>query len=89
MEKSMMSAKAMLDLYVSYGLSAETWEMLYEMVCHGLITSEAWAVFYDECADYVWADDEALFINGQNVIINGEGKVIYYYDADGFMKKAA
>ena len=84
-----MSVKKMIEMYVNYGLSDETWDMMYQMSIHGLISRENWVKFFDTCKDWTWSDDEKDFINGNNVIVNGDGKVLYFYDENGNMKKAA
>lgn len=76
----MMSVKKMIELYVNYSVDEETWEMLYSMVCHGLISRENWIKFYDTCASWI--------IEG-NTIIDGDGNVIYMIDDNGYWKKVA
>lgn len=76
----MMSVKKMIELYVNYSVDEETWEMLYSMTCHGLISRENWIKFYDTCAS--WG------IEG-NTIIDGDGNVVYMIDDNGYWKKAA
>ena len=82
MKKSMMTAKAMEELYIHYELSDKTWEMLYEMVCHGLIDSETWTKFFNKCKGYTFADDEETMViddyENQNVIYtrNAEGCLV-------------
>lgn len=89
MKKSMMSVDAMVDMYLHYGLADDTWSMMYNMTLHGLISNENWKAFYEKCKDWVWSDDEKDFVNDNNVIVNGAGKVIYYYNENGILTKAA
>ena len=76
----MMSVKKMIELYVNYGIDEETWNMLYSMVCHGLITRDNWIKFSDICASWV--------IEG-NTIIDGDGNVVYMIDDNGYWKKVS
>ena len=76
----MMSVKKMIDLYVRYGVDEETWKMLYEMTCHGLISHENWSKFADTCASWVCEG---------NIIIDGDEKVIYTVDESGYWQKVA
>lgn len=78
--KNIMSAKAMEELYVTYGLDEKTWEMLYNMSCHGLIDSQTWFKFYDTCHGYTY--DET-----QTSIINHHGVTVYRMDEQGYMKR--
>lgn len=75
-----MSVKKMIEMYVRYELDERTWKMLYEMVCHGLISGENWIKFYTTCCDWRMTDD----CQG---IENGEGKLIYARNAYGFLEK--
>lgn len=76
----MMSVKKMIELYVNYSIDEETWNMLYSMVCHGLISRENWIKFSDTCASWI--------IEG-NTIIDGDGNVVYMIDDNGYWKKVA
>lgn len=75
----MMSVKKMIDLYVRYGVAEETWKMLYEMTCHGLISQNNWSKFADTCAS--WECEG-------NSIVDGEGNMIYTVDEYGYWQKA-
>lgn len=77
-----MSVKKMVELYVTYELSEETWSMMYQMRCHGLISYENWVKFYEKCKAWHITDD------GQS-IEDENGKIIYTRDANGFLVKAA
>lgn len=74
----MMSVKKMIDLYVQYGVDETTWNMLYEMTCHGLISRDNWSKFSDICKS--WAIDG-------NAIRDGDGLMVYRTDANGFWHK--
>lgn len=81
MKKSVMSVEAMVDMYVTYGLEDETWDMMYHMVNHGLISRENWEKFYEKCKG--WSFDEEV-----NGIVDGETEtVIYLYDDNGNLHK--
>lgn len=77
---SMMSVKAMIELYLRYNIDENTWDMLYQMRCHELISYENWKKFYETCKD--WAFDES----GDNVV-DAEGNELYHYGEDGFLVK--
>lgn len=77
-----MSVKKMIDLYVANELSEETWGMLYQMACHDLISDENWVKFYEKCKAWHFTDDG-------HSIEDGNGKIIYTRDIDGFFVKAA
>lgn len=79
-KNSMMSVNAMIDLYARYGAAEETWGMLYNMTIHGLISSDNWSKFFDTCAS--WECEG-------NVIVDGDGNVVYHIDDNGFWVKAA
>lgn len=76
---SMLSVRAMIDLYARYGVEQETWTMLYNMYAHGLISRENWEKFYNTCKGW-----ECL----GNVIIDENEKVVYTTDAAGYWVKA-
>ena len=78
MKSSMMSVKAMIDLYVRYGVEQETWTMLYSMHAHGLISLENWEKFYNTCKG--WERDG-------NAIRDEDGIIIYRTDEDGYWHK--
>ena len=77
----MLSVKKMIDLYVSYELSEDTWDMLRNMSLHGLISSDNWRKFFDKCKDWSMDDDWQR-------IIDADGNTIYKRDKDGFLVKA-
>ncbi len=79
----MMSVKKMIDLYVTYELSEETWDMMREMSYHGLISRDNWIKFYEKCHAWEFSED------GDNIIDCNTEKVIYTRDAEGYMVKAA
>ena len=74
----MMSVKRMIDLYVEYGVDEGTWNMLYQMTCHGLISRDNWVKFSDICASW--------FIDG-DAIRDGDGLMVYRIDEKGLWKK--
>lgn len=80
MKKGMMTAKAMEEMYVTYGLDEKTWDMLYNMTCHGLITRTNWDKFYDKCHGYTFGNDE------HTTIVNHHLVTVYRMDDHGFFK---
>ena len=74
----MMSVKRMIDLYVEYGVDEDTWNMLYEMTIHGLISRDNWIKFFNICASW--------FIDG-DAIRDGDGLMVYRIDEKGLWKK--
>lgn len=74
----MMSVKRMIDLYVEYGVDEDTWNMLYEMSIHGLISRDNWIKFFNICASW--------FIDG-DAIRDGDGLMVYRIDEKGLWKK--
>lgn len=77
-----MSVKKMIELYVANELNEDTWNMMYQMTCHGLITNNNWVKFHDKCHGWVMSED------GQS-IEDWDGTILYTRNADGFMVKAA
>ena len=78
----MLSVKKMIEMYLNYGLADETWDMMYNMTLHGLISQENWKKFFEKCKD--WYIDEET-----NSVKNGENKILYSYDENGFLQKVA
>lgn len=76
----MMTAKAMEEIYVTYGLDEKTWDMLYNMTCHGLISGTSWKKFYDKCHGYRFGNDE------QTTIVNHHLVTVYRMDEQGYFK---
>ena len=83
MKKSVMSVEAMVDMYVTYGLEDETWDMMYHMVNHGLISRENWLKFFEKCKSWEFDD------SGNNIVDGITGEVLYTYDENGNLKKVA
>lgn len=79
----MMSVKKMIDLYVTYELSEETWDMMREMSYHGLISRDNWCKFYEKCHAWEFSED------GDQIIDCDTEKVIYIRNTEGYMVKAA
>lgn len=81
----MMSVKKMIELYVNYGLDQDTWDMLYKMRCHDLISYDNWVKFYETCKGWEFNPDD----NGLTIIdTDKDNKVVYKQDKDGFYVKA-
>lgn len=80
MKNGMMTAKAMEEMYVTDGLDEKTWDMLYNMTCHGLITRSNWDKFCDNCRGYKFGNAE------KTTIVNEHLVTVYRMDNDGFFK---
>lgn len=78
----MMSVKKMVELYVTYEMSEDTWNMMREMTYHGLISNENWCKFFDTCKGWHKNDEDTA-------ILDGDEKVIYLRDNQGYLKKVA
>lgn len=78
----MMSVKKMVELYVAYDLSEDTWKMLYNMSNHGLISRDNWSKFFDKCKGWTMSED------GQSILDEDE-RTIYKRDSQGFFVKVA
>lgn len=83
MKKSVLTAKSMVEIYVNYGLSKDTWEMFYNMTCHGLISGENWTKFSEICIGLQYDS-----VDGRTIIDTSDnGKVVYEMNNDGFYIK--
>lgn len=82
MSKSVMSVKSMIETYVNFELSEETWEMFYQMANHNLISSETWNNFFMKCKSWTMSD------NGDSVIDCDNNMIVYKRDESGFLVKA-
>ena len=58
-----MSVKKMIQLYIDYMISEETWKMLYSMKCHDLIGCDNWTKFYNTCKGWSLSDDGKVVID--------------------------
>lgn len=79
---SMMSVKAMIDLYIRYNLCEETWDMMYNMTLHGLISNDNWVKFADTCKGWHFVGE-----NGTEVADENE-RIIFRYDEIGCLARA-
>lgn len=70
-----MSVKKMVELYVKFECSEETWNMMYQMVCHGLISHDNWSKFFEKCKDW-YAEFDG---------IHDCEKLLYKRDENGFI----
>lgn len=75
-----MSVKKMIELYVKYELSEDTWNMMREMRYHDLISYDNWMKFYETCKDWVFSEDG-------DQIVDSYGKIYYFRDSQGYMVK--
>ena len=83
MTKSVMSVKAMVETYVNFELSEDTWKMFYDMKFHNLISYDAWLAFENKCKGWVLNDNGDAIIDTDN-----DNKIIYKRDSRGFLVKA-
>ena len=83
MKKSVMSVEAMVDMYLTYGVEEETWEMLYRMTNHGLISRENWMKFYETCKGWAFSEE----VNG--IVDTDTEKTVYVYNEIGDLVKVA
>lgn len=74
----MMSVKKMIDLYVRYDVDECTWDMLYNMTCHGLISRDNWIKFSNICSGWV--------LDGTS-IRDQDGLLVYRIGEDGCWHK--
>ena len=82
MSKSVMSVNSMIETYVNFELSEDTWEMFYQMYCHNLIPFETWSKFFTKCKGWVMSDD------GDAIIDYDNNMIVYKRDESGFLVKA-
>lgn len=78
---SMMSVEEMIDLYVRYNLGEETYDMMYKMALHGLISRDNWMKFDGTCTGWHFTDDEA------DEIVDKDDKPVYRCDECGRFRK--
>ena len=83
MNKSVMSVNSMIETYVNFGLSEDTWDMFYQMAAHDLISSETWNKFFMNCRGWVLSDDGDAVIDSDN----GD-MIVYKRDELGYLVKA-
>ena len=83
MNKSVMNVKSMIETYVNFELSEDTWNMFLQMANHDLISYETWTKFFMKCKGWVLSDD------GDAVIDFGNNDMIVYKRNElGFLVKA-
>lgn len=75
MKKSVMTVNAMKELYKWNALAEKTWDMLYEMCMHNLITTDDWNEFYHSCSGW-YIDKERNGIADSNK----NDELIYEFD---------
>ena len=74
----MMSVKKMIETYVSYECSNETWIMFYQMRLHNLISSDNWDKFTSKCKGW-YVDEDGIRD------MEDDDKLVYVRDANGFL----
>ena len=82
MNKSIMTVKSMIETYVNFELSEDTWNMFYQMASHNLISFETWEKFFVKCKSWVLSDD------GDAIIDYETNMIVYKRDESGFLVKA-
>ena len=83
MYKSIISVNSMIETYVDFELSEDTWNMFYQMAVHGLISSETWNKFFMKCKGWVLSDNGNAVIDSDN-----NDMIVYKRDKFGFLVKA-
>ena len=74
----MMSVKKMVETYVRFECSEETWNMFYMMHMHDLISYDNWKKFYEKCKGWYVTED------GIHDVDNDD-KLVYIRDDNGFL----
>ena len=83
MNKSVMSVKSMIETYVKFELSEDTWNMFLQMANHDLISYETWTNFFMKCKGWVLSD------NGDAVIdFDNNDMIVYKRNEYGQLVKA-
>lgn len=82
MNKSVISLKSMIEIYVDFDIGEDTWEMFYQMATHNLISSETWNKFFMTCKGWVLSDDGDSVIDTDN-----NDMIVYKRDDSGFLVK--
>lgn len=75
----MMSVKKMVETYVRFECSEETWNMMYMMQCHDLISYDNWTKFYNKCKGWYVTEDGTGIRDSEN-----NDNLVYARDAEGF-----
>lgn len=83
MNKSVMSVKSMIETYVYFELSVDTWNMFHQMVSHNLISFETWNKFFMKCKGWTMSDNGDAVIDSDN-----NDMIVYKRDEFGFLVKA-
>lgn len=83
MKKSIISVKSMIETYVNFELSENTWNMFHQMANHNLISDETWNNFFMQCRGWVMSDDGDAIIDSDN-----NDMIVYKRDDYGFLVKA-
>ena len=74
----MMSVKKMVETYVRYECSNQTWKMFYLMRCHNLISEDSWDKFTRKCKGW-YVDEDGIRD------MDDDDKLVYTRDADGYL----
>lgn len=82
MNKSIMSVNSMIETYVNFELSEDTWNMFYQMCNHNLISFETWMKFFKKCKSWCMSD------NGDAIIDYDNNMIVYKRDEFGCLVKA-
>ena len=83
MKKSVMSVESMIETYVKFELSEDTWNMFLQMANHDLISYETWTKFFMKCKGWVLSNDGDAVIDFDN-----NDMIVYKRDDFGHLVKA-
>ena len=83
MNKSVMNVKSMIETYVKFELSEDTWNMFLQMATHELISYETWTNFFMKCKGWVLSNDGDAIIDFDN-----NDMIVYKRDDSGYLVKA-
>lgn len=82
MNKSVMTVKSMIETYVKFELSEDTWNMFLQMANHDLISCETWTEFFMKCKGWVLSNDGDAIIDFDN-----NDMIVYKRDDSGHLVK--
>ena len=83
MNKSVMTVKSMIETYVKFELSEDTWNMFLQMAIHELISYETLTKFFMKCKGWVLSNDGNEIIDFDN-----NDMIVYKRDEFGHFVKA-
>ena len=83
MNKSVMTVESMIETYVKFGLSEDTWNMFLQMATHDLISYGTWTKFFMKTKGWVLSYDGDTVIDFDNDVM-----IVYKRDNTGHLVKA-